>query len=328
MRFIVSIDTEEDMPAWRPESKSQVQNLTRLPDLQQQLVEAGAVPTYLVDFPVLQDEVAVNFLRDCSSRGQAEIGLHLHPWNSPPLVEAEQNGQATVLNELSAEIQKAKLNNLHQTFFNTLGFFPSSFRAGRYGLSRESLQELIQLGYLVDSSVVPDHSFSHYQAPDFRQIACRPFRFDAGNGQGLLEIPVSAALVTQLPAWSKKLYHALPGWTKIPGILHRLNIARMLWLRPTTYTVKEMCQLARFMQKRTPNTIFNIMFHSSEVYPGASPYNQTEQDVENFLNRLKAIIQYLLSLGASPATLTQAALYIQEKQQLETVSAKLLDERF
>ena len=325
MEFVISIDTEEDMPQWRPENVFSVKNLSALPALHEILLNSGATPTYLVDSAVIANEQSINFLSDVAHKGQTEVGLHLHCWNTEPILEEENAGKATVLNELSSEIQRNKINNLHKSFVNRFGFAPSSFRAGRYGLSSQSALELKKLGFIVDSSVVPEHSFAHYGAPDYRGFDRRPFMLGFDNGSSLLELPVSAGLVTRLPSWLKKLYFDIPGWTKIPGALHRLNLARMLWLRPTSYTVKEMYQLARFMQERSPNTIFNIMFHSSEVYPGASPYNQTEEDVENFLNRLKAIIQYLLSLGARPATLTQAALYIQEKQKLETVSAKLLD---
>jgi hypothetical protein len=46
----------------------------------------------------------------------------------------------------------------------------------------------------------------------------------------------------------------------------------------------------------------NIIFHSSELLPGASPYNATPSDVERFYRDLEALLAYLVEAGATGAT--------------------------
>src|SRR5205085_11342003 len=47
----------------------------------------GIIPTYVVDYPIADQEIAYRPLRKFGSEGRALIGAHLHPWVSPPLVE-------------------------------------------------------------------------------------------------------------------------------------------------------------------------------------------------------------------------------------------------
>lgn len=306
MYFIISIDTEEDMPFWKPEEVVKVHNLLNLPRLHDEIIGAGGIPTYLIDNPVISHDSTVNFLQEVIHKNQAEVGLHLHAWNTEPLTNEDKCNKATVLNDLSVEFQNEKIENLHNSFFNKFGFYLTSFRAGRYGLSKYAAKQLARLGYIVDSSVVPAHSFANYNAPDYSRIECKPYKFSFDNDLNLIEISVSADLVTFLPVSFKSFYNKIPHWSKIPSLMHRLNLARKIWLRPTTYTIEEMKQLCRHLLKFSDCPIFNIMFHSSECYPGSSPYNKTSEDVKQFLFKLNSIIVYLKSIGAITITLSKA----------------------
>ena len=46
----------------------------------------------------------------------------------------------------------------------------------------------------------------------------------------------------------------------------------------------------------------NIIFHSSELMPGGSPYNQTDADVDHFYDELEALLAFLTEGGATGAT--------------------------
>lgn len=308
MYLLVSIDTEEDMPKWRPETVTTVKNIQVLPKIHEILKSHSVKPTYLVDRPVLYDKDACKTIKELSLNGTCEIGMHLHSWNTPPVMSDESDGKATVLNLYPAEIQKKKITDFHNYFMDRLGFAPTSYRAGRYGLSATSVEVLAELGYLVDSSVVPLVDFSDYGAPNYKRYNNRPFWINTGSPESLFEIPITVDLVTRFPRSFFDYYFSIPECTRIKGIMHRLNLARLLWMRPTTYSFKEMRQLADFIINKDSYPVFNIMFHSSELCPGTSLYNRTKGDVSDFFDRLLKIIRYLIvECGAVSVTLSEFA---------------------
>jgi hypothetical protein len=48
--------------------------------------------------------------------------------------------------------------------------------------------------------------------------------------------------------------------------------------------------------------VANIIFHSSELLPGGSPYNVTRADVDNFYASLGALLEFLASNGVKGKT--------------------------
>ena len=293
--LIVSIDTEEDMPHWRPERTLSTRNIRSLPKLQKLFTKHGIEPTYLVNQPVLENDDSLNVIRDIASSERCEIGAHLHSWNTPPITDEEKAGKATYLCNQSKDIIKRKLSGFTELFFDKIGHHPKSYRAGRYGFGGNSAQILAELGYKVDSSIAPMMNFGIDGGPNFRKYDPHPFWINESAENGLIELPISISLVHRFPNIFTDFYFRIPEWSKIRGILHRLNIARLLWLRPTTYSFNEMKQLADFIVDRLKVPILNMMFHSSEACAGASPYNVSERDVEAFLGRMDAIFSYLIN---------------------------------
>jgi len=71
-----------------------------------------------------------------------------------------------------------------------------------------------------------------------------------------------------------------------------------------------MCALARRLkQDGVPH--LSLIFRSSEAIVGGSPYNRTDQQLEQFFARLEAVLAYAVSdLGAIPVTFSEfRALY-------------------
>ena len=68
------------------------------------------------------------------------------------------------------------------------------------------------------------------------------------------------------------------------GYLKRLGL-RAVWLRPSYSSVEDAKALASALVARGVPTL-NMLFHSSELVPGGSPYNRTEADVDRFFERL------------------------------------------
>ncbi len=50
------------------------------------------------------------------------------------------------------------------------------------------------------------------------------------------------------------------------------------------------------------SAVANIIFHSSELLPGSSPYYRTPEDVEGFYRSLRALLGFLVVKGAQGRT--------------------------
>src|SRR5438045_2912616 len=150
--LIVSVDTEEDN--WRPcRDGVTIENIRELPRLDALFQRLGVRATYFTTYQVAIHEWAAATLRQLRADG-AEIGAHLHPWNTPPLDEAFLP-RNSMLTNLPAGLQFAKLERLTDSLRSAIGRRPRAFRAGRYALGPEAARALVRCGYAVDSSVTP-----------------------------------------------------------------------------------------------------------------------------------------------------------------------------
>src|SRR5260370_41381057 len=148
---IVSIDTEEDN--WhRTRTGVTVENIAELRGLAAFFDRLGVRPTYFTSYQVAIDLRAAATLREVSAGGRAEIGAHLHPWNTPPLDEAFVP-RNSMLKNLPGDLQLAKLRRLTTALAETFEQMPTAFRAGRYGIGADTVGALVSCGYRVDSSV-------------------------------------------------------------------------------------------------------------------------------------------------------------------------------
>ena len=87
MAFVVSIDTEEDN--WVPARENiRVGNAGQLPRLNAFFAGLGVRPTYFVAHSIAVDPTASAIIQEIHRSGTAEIGAHLHAWNTPPLEDA------------------------------------------------------------------------------------------------------------------------------------------------------------------------------------------------------------------------------------------------
>src|SRR5438552_7803608 len=151
--LIVSVDTEEDnwhrsRTAWTTGTSQGLRPLAAF------LGRLGVRPTYFTAYQVAVEHGAADVLREVCDGGRAEIGAHLHPWNTPPLSEAFVP-RNSMLKNLPAELQRAKVEQLTAILEETFGHRPTAFRAGRYGLGPDTVAALLSCGYCVDSSVSP-----------------------------------------------------------------------------------------------------------------------------------------------------------------------------
>ncbi|MEI6667377.1 MAG: hypothetical protein WCP29_04410 [Acidobacteriota bacterium] len=305
--LLVGIDTEGDNQ-WSAEARlhQRFENIYQLPRLHTLFQRHGVRPTYLVTHPVAKDARSASLLRELREGRDTEIGAHHHAWETPPCTEADVRRHPYAL-QLPPDQFAQQAAALYEAVTDAVGERPLSYRSGRFGFSASHVFDLERIGYRVESSVAPLFYEAHKGGPDFVDAPATPYflAYDNPTTPGtsnLLEIPVSAGLSRRMPPVLERLYGRAPSPYMTKRVLRKLGIARLLWLRPSYSSDDEMCALARRL-KRDGVPVLNVIFHSSEIIVGGSPYNRTEAELDAFFDRLGTFLAYAVrELGAIPVT--------------------------
>ena len=298
---LVGIDTEAD-DQWSAEGRrrNEVRNALRLPALQALFERHGVRPTYVVTWEMATRPESVAVLRELVAGGRCEVGTHLHPWSSPPF-RPEDLRDHTYPHNLPPELLERQLTELTQAIRENLGVQPTTYRAGRNGFDGRTLPLLEQLGYTVDTSVDPLFNERRKRGMVFAGAPRQPYFPDYADvrrpGRSrVLEVPITSATRPFLWKPLEALYTQLPPlpWR---GALKRAGL-RAAWLRPSYTPLPEMLAFADALQARR-QPCFNVIFHSSEILPGGSPYTPDEPSVRRFLDDLERLLEHLTQrLGA------------------------------
>jgi hypothetical protein len=304
-KLLVFIDTEEEFDWNRPHSRSEVgvSNVRHQYRAQDILERYGVRPTYVVDYPVASQEMAYAILREWLADARCELGAHLHPWVNPPFEEA-LSARNSYPGNLPAKLEKAKLVYLTQVIEDTLGRRPTIYRAGRYGLGPASAAILEELGYEIDTSVVPLTSFDDDGGPDFTGFDPDPFWFGP-TGQ-LLEIPLSVGWYGRLKRHGRLLQPWLTSKAgmrlHLPGIFARLNWLERIRLTPEGTNFAELKRLTDAMLA-SGRRVFVLNYHSPSMLPGNTPYVRNDADLSRFLACIDRFCEYFFGCaGGEPST--------------------------
>lgn len=301
--LVVSIDTEEDN--WLPSrSGITVENIREIPGLHAFLSRLGVRPTYFATYAVGSCSWAAPILRGIEETRAGEVGAHLHPWNTPPLAE-ELGGPNTMLKNLPAELQLAKLEALTSRLTEAMGRRPTAFRAGRYGLGPQTVDVLVRCGYRVDSSVTPFTSWLRYDdGPDYNGAPLGPYSLASGQRDvrlpvpdgPLLELPVSCGY-SRVPygRWHT-VYRLLSSRVLRPFRLHaiaaRTGLLRRIMLSPEGASAAEMLTLARSLIAMG-TMLLHCTWHSPSLRPGLGPFVRTHDDVARLYACVERLIETL-----------------------------------
>jgi hypothetical protein len=315
--LIVSLDTEEDN--WhRSRRDVTVENICELRRLAAFFKRLGVRPTYFTTYQVAKDPQAADILREACDGGAAEIGAHLHPWNTPPLSEAFVPRNSMVKN-LPPDLQLAKLRDLTAALEQAFDSAPRVFRAGRYGLGSDTVAALLSCGYLVDSSVSPfinlnsvDDGPNFVGAPvvPYRLAPGRDVRQPAADGT-LFEIPLSYGFNRRpFGAWEpvRRLFEAAPlRWLRLAGIAARTGLIRRMVLCPELASVADMLTLSRLLLEEGVRHL-QLSWHSPSLKPGLSPFTPTAADVSRLYASVEAYLEGLSRMTPlTMATMSEAA---------------------
>src|SRR5579872_1992405 len=154
--FLITIDTEGDN-AWARPREITTRNSRYLPRFQQLCERYGFKPTYLTNYEMAQCPDFRALAQDALRRGTAEVGMHLHAWNSPPLVPltADDFDCHPYLIEYPPQNIRDKVVFLTELLEDTFQVKMRSHRAGRWSFNAVYARILVENGYRVDCSVTP-----------------------------------------------------------------------------------------------------------------------------------------------------------------------------
>lgn len=318
MPVVLTIDTEPD-DAWSDHLCPSVANVRALRRLSTVLRCYGAKPTLLVTYRVIQDAECRDVLRELVAESGAEVGAHLHPWETPPFMPGGLDVQhPTFPHELPLGVFADKLAQLTEVLAAQFAR-PTSYRAGRWGLAAEHLSVLQSLGYEVDTSVIPLVDWRatpgipwHKQGRggvDYRFAPQEPYRPSyediARPGVArIVEIPVTVGFTRRAPAAVRRAYGGLPVLAQ--RVLRKSEILRPVWATPAWETRARLERMTRAVIGES-RPVMNIACHSSEFIVSRLPECNTPEKVDEVFRRTGAMLDILASQrGCEFMTLTAA----------------------
>jgi hypothetical protein len=310
--FIITIDTEGDN-IWSHPEKLTTENSVYLPRFQNLCNDFGFKVTYLVNHEMALDSRFQKFGRAVVKSGAGEIGLHVHPWDSPPLDANATKGDHIYLYELSDELMFAKISYMDGLLKTLFEVRPVSHRAGRWGFDERVARVLSGLGYLVDCSVTPGVSWRRYAGrsggnggPDYRDFPQTAYFLDlddirqSGRSR-LLEVPM-----TIRPGYKPLLHRIHRSVENGPAgrVFRRAFGPPNTWLRPNGKNILSMLSLVDWAVERGFE-VLEFMLHSSELMPNGSPTFRTSEHIEMLYKDLTMLFRHLASVGARGMTLAE-----------------------
>jgi hypothetical protein len=308
--FVVTVDTEEewDWSSGYPTGPTRTANIQQLPRFQGTCAKSGAAVTYFVNHAVLANPEARAIILELAQRPRVEIGMHIHPWNTPPLQEVEHVPERdSFLHNLPPGLALAKLDTVYNAF-REHGLTPVSFRGGRYSTGPLIQQWLRERGFVADASILPYTNWKDAGAPDYRTRDPRPVRLP--GEAPLWEIPLSFGY-TRRPFgfWHRALAIAEGPLRplRLVGALSKLGIVEKAWLNFENPLGARMPALIRVFRKMNwPYLCFTL--HSSSLLAGGSPYAPDAAAVETLYRTLTHTLQQLAAdKGCTPATMAEIA---------------------
>lgn len=295
--FLITIDTEGDN-LWQKTTNLTTENARYLPRFQALCEQYGFKPVYLTNYEMAIDPFYIEFARDVIARNTAEIGMHLHAWNSPPLIALTDDDwrYKPYLIEYSDEVMKQKVSFITKLLEDTFQTKMISHRAGRWAFDERYAALLIEHGYQVDCSVTPKVDWRGAKGipdgkggTDYRHFPTHAYfmavdNIDHEGNSSLLQVPMSiqykhSAFINTI----KTGYHKLRGKVRSPSVN---------WLRPMGKNLEAMQQVVE-KTLAEGNDYVEYMLHSSEYMPGGSPTFKTEQDIEQLYQDLEKLFSWL-----------------------------------
>jgi hypothetical protein len=302
--LIVTIDVEGDN-AWDSPREISTRNSAFLPRFQELCEKHGLVPTYLTNYEMARDPAFVEFARAAITSGNAEIGMHLHAWNSPPLVPltAEDFRYRPYLIDFPADMIRSKVEFMTRLLEDVFSVRIVSHRAGRWALNALYVQVLEEFGYKVDCSVTPHVDWRGSAGSpvgkggtDYRGFPDRHYWIGGDDiseptMSDLLEVPMTVMDTSPRPL-ARLAKSASPNPNLSTRALRRLW--PLEWMRPNGHNRQSMLRVIDIAE-REGRPYVEFMLHSSEFMPGGSPTFPDDASIERLYDDLAAVFEHAAS---------------------------------
>ena len=319
--YSVTVDTEEEWiwdHGW-PSTKPSVTNIAKLADFQDLCDRHGAAVTYFTNHAVMNDQEARDSLMELAERPSVEIGMHIHPWNTPPLVRHTlTDAEASFLANHADDVVASKLQTVYESF-QQAGLEPRSFRGGRYSSGGAVHRFLREKRFMVDASVVPFTTWHDRGAPDYRHRDLTPYRHapDEEFDVPLWELPLTLGYTRHpFPFWRRafEIVEFTPlRHLRLIGIAEKIGLVRRVWLNLEDPLGRNMLPFLRMLRRmQLPSICFTL--HSSSLLVGGNGcYTTSEQERQKLLQRAEQVLELISGWNEfESATMTQTAQQLEE----------------
>ncbi|MDX7992017.1 polysaccharide deacetylase family protein [Xenorhabdus littoralis] len=295
--FIITIDTEGDN-LWQNSVQISTENTQYLPRFQKLCEQFGFKPIWLTNYEMAMDDSYIEFAKDVISRNTGEIGMHLHAWNSPPLIPLTDDDihYKPYLIEYPKDQMRAKVDFMTHLLEDKLQTKMLSHRAGRWAFNEYYAQLLVEYGYQVDCSVTPKVNWrftkgnpNGYGGTDYSRFPVHAYFMDlqdiSKEGDSLLlQVPMSIQYKhSAVMNFIKQNYDRLRGKQRSPSVN---------WLRPRGGNLDQMKTVVQ-QTLASGSDYVEFMLHSSEFMPGGSPTFQNEEQIEQLYQDLEGLFEFL-----------------------------------
>lgn len=260
-----------------------LKNIKHLPKISH-LIEKGLKPTLFCAHGVFADRECRKTLEFMRDKLGAEIGAHLHHWNTPPFESALDGSQVKTsvpASEVKIPLLEQKLASLLRIAGGFQGSPVTSFRMGRWDLHNLHWPILARYGVKCDASVRPLHACKKPEyGPDHYGAPLNPYFIETPHGK-ILEIPLTVTpLFPGTASIPQKLRPSLKKW----GVLPLLSVQYPLWLLKYVS--------ARYL--KAGGKVISLTWHSSEMMPGGAPHMPDDKSTKNFMSKLDRYLGWLM----------------------------------
>lgn len=210
--FIITIDTEGD-DLWHYVKGSPVgtKNAKFIPRFQDLCNKYGFKPVWLTNYEMIMSDEYVDYIKEPLSKGQCEIGIHVHAWNNPPLfdLKGKYNGNPYLI-EYPDDVMREKFKTTYNLIEERLGVSVKSHRSGRWAMDERYFKLLEEFGITSDCSYTPGVSWTTAEGEtttggsDYRKVP--KVAHMVGN---VLELPATVRHYSHYLSLSGSLKHNL-----------------------------------------------------------------------------------------------------------------------
>ncbi|MDP5030332.1 hypothetical protein [Paraglaciecola sp.] len=286
MQLSIVIHTEEEFD-WNGGFFKANDNVThgeKLTQFCKALITEGAKITFALDYAFVnsqEGQKVIDFFK--TQYNNVEFATHLHPWVNPPFAEGDQvTNFNSYPGNLGEQLEFEKLKSLTNIITEVCGVKPTTYLAGRYGISEHTVTNLKKLGYKTDVSISPFCDFTHQEGPNFSS-----YNNDIFVNNEILYWPHTTSVLAITPSlerWFNQKPSRFETYQKnfISRLLMKVLRVKRQRLSPEGFALADLKKITR-AQMRLGQKDFILSFHSPSIKAGLTPYVKEQKDEDHFL---------------------------------------------